>query len=75
MHFIDTHAHVYAEELTTDLNVVIKNAVSVGVDKILMPAINSTTLEAMLKVEAQFPEHCIAMMGLHPCYVKEIKSD
>jgi TatD DNase family protein len=71
MHFIDTHAHVYAAELTSDLNVVIKNAISVGVDKILMPAIDSTTLDAMLKVEAQFPENCIAMMGLHPCYVKE----
>ena len=71
MHFIDTHAHVYADELTSNLNVVIKNAVSVGVDKILMPAIDSTTLDAMLKVEQQFPENCIAMMGLHPCYVKE----
>jgi len=71
MHFIDTHAHVYAAELNTDLDVVIKNAVSVGVDKILMPAIDSTTLDAMLKVEADFPAYCIAMMGLHPCYVKE----
>ena len=71
MHFIDTHAHVYADELTSNLNVVIKNAISVGVDKILMPSIDSTTLDAMLKVEQQFPEHCIAMMGLHPCYVKE----
>ena len=71
MHCIDTHAHVYADELTSNLNVVIKNAISVGVDKILMPSIDSTTLDAMLKVEQQFPEHCIAMMGLHPCYVKE----
>ena len=36
-----------------------------------MPAIDSASLEAMLKVEQQFPNHCIAMMGLHPCYVKE----
>ena len=71
MQFIDTHAHVYAEELTSDLDLIMKNAVSVGVNKIIMPAIDSTTLEAMLKVEQQFPEHCIAMMGLHPCYVKE----
>ena len=71
MQFIDTHAHVYAEELTSDLDLIMKNAVAVGVNKIIMPAIDSTTLEAMLKVEQQFPEHCIAMMGLHPCYVKE----
>lgn len=71
MHFIDTHAHVYAPELSSDIELVIKNAISTGIEKILMPAIDSVSLEAMLKVEQQFPEHCIAMMGLHPCYVKE----
>jgi TatD DNase family protein len=25
----------------------------------------------MLEVEKAFPSHCFAMMGLHPCYVKE----
>lgn len=71
MHFIDTHAHVYAEELTGSMDRIIENSIKAGVSKILMPAIDSTTLDAMLKVEAQFPAHCIAMMGLHPCYVKE----
>jgi TatD DNase family protein len=36
-----------------------------------MPAIDSTTLEAMLEVEKTYPENCMAMMGLHPCSVKE----
>lgn len=71
MHFTDTHAHVYAEELTSGLDLIMKNAIAVGVNKIIMPAIDSSTLDAMLKVEQQYPEHCIAMMGLHPCYVKE----
>lgn len=71
MQFIDTHAHVYAPELASDIEFVIKNAISTGIEKILMPAIDSASLEAMLKVEQQFPNHCIAMMGLHPCYVKE----
>lgn len=71
MQFIDTHAHVYAPELASDIELVIKNAISTGIEKILMPAIDSASLEAMLKVEQQFPNHCIAMMGLHPCYVKE----
>jgi TatD DNase family protein len=71
MHFIDTHAHVYAAELTSDLDLVMKNALSIGINKIIMPAIDSSSLDAMLKVEQQFPENCIAMMGLHPCYVNE----
>jgi TatD DNase family protein len=71
MHFIDTHAHVYAAELTSDLDLVMKNALAIGINKIIMPAIDSSSLDAMLKVEQQFPDNCIAMMGLHPCYVKE----
>ena len=71
MHFIDTHAHVYAPELNTDIELVIKNAILSGIEKIVMPAIDSASLEAMLQVEKQFPDHCIAMMGLHPCYVKD----
>jgi TatD DNase family protein len=71
MHFIDTHAHVYAAELTSDLDLVMKNALAIGINKIIMPAIDSSSLDAMLKVEQQFSENCIAMMGLHPCYVKE----
>ncbi len=71
MHFIDTHAHVYAAELSADIELVLKNAQSTGIEKILMPAIDSNSLEAMLQIEAQFPAQCIAMMGLHPCYVKE----
>ena len=71
MHFIDTHAHLYAAELTSDLDMVMKNSLANGIDKIIMPAIDSSSLDAMLKVEQQFPENCIAMMGLHPCYVKK----
>jgi TatD DNase family protein len=48
-----------------------KNAITNGVDKILMPAIDSSSLEAMLEIEKKYPANCIAMMGLHPCYVKE----
>ena len=71
MQFIDTHAHIYSEELLPDLNQVMANAIGSGVNKIFMPAIDSHTLEAMLSVERAFPENCFAMMGLHPCYVKE----
>ena len=35
-----------------------------------LPAIDSESIPAMLQMEADFPEQCIAMMGLHPCNVK-----
>jgi TatD DNase family protein len=42
-----------------------------GIRKILMPAIDSSTHEAMLKLEKDSPATCLSMMGLHPCSVKE----
>jgi TatD DNase family protein len=71
MRWIDTHAHIYAEELISDLDAVVKQAVTNGIEKILMPAIDSQSHEAMLSVEARYPGNCMMMMGLHPCYVKE----
>jgi len=42
-----------------------------GVNLILMPAIDNETHLGMLKTEEYFPGKSLAMMGLHPCSVKE----
>jgi TatD DNase family protein len=71
MILIDTHCHLYSEEFAADIETVIRRAETEGIEKFYLPAIDSTTTAAMLEVEARFPGKCIAMMGLHPCYVKE----
>ena len=71
MILIDTHCHLYAEEFAVDIDTVIKNAALEGVQKFYLPAIDSTAIESMLDLETKYPGKCIAMMGLHPCYVKE----
>ena len=71
MILIDTHCHLYSEEFRFDIDNVILNATAEGVQKFYLPAINSTAIEAMLALEKKFPNKCIPMMGLHPCYVKE----
>jgi len=71
MNFIDTHAHLYDQELAPQLDRMMGDAIAAGVDKIYMPAIDSSTLNAMLAMEEAYPKNCFAMMGLHPCYVKE----
>ena len=75
MRFIDTHAHLYSSPLKENIEVIMKNAMDNGIDTIVMPAIDSTTLDAMLEVEASYPINCMAMMGLHPCSVKENVND
>ena len=71
MILIDTHCHLYDEQLIADIDLVIERAVAAGVQKFYLPAIDSTTTVAMLSLEEKFPGKCMAMMGLHPCHVKE----
>lgn len=68
---IDTHCHLYVDAFKTDIDEVIKRAETAGIKKFYLPAIDSTEIEHMLQLEERFPGTCIAMMGLHPCSVKE----
>ena len=71
MNFTDTHSHLYAEEFNEDRKQVIENAISMGVTRMYLPNIDGSSIDVMLKLEQEYPSNCFAMMGLHPCYVKE----
>lgn len=71
MTLIDTHSHIYLPEFETDRAQMLERAGQEGIRKILMPAIDSSTHGAMLKLEEDNPSACLSMMGLHPCSVKE----
>ncbi len=71
MNFIDTHTHLFSEQFDIDRNEVIKAALDAGVTKMLLPNIDLESIDAMHALEAQFPDNCISMMGLHPCSVNE----
>ncbi len=71
MILIDTHCHLYSEEFTEDIGEVIQRATTEGVQKFYLPSIDSEAIASMLVLEQKYPKKCIAMMGLHPCYVKE----
>lgn len=71
MIFTDTHCHLYSNEFAADIDEVIKRAVIEGTDRFYLPAIDSTTHGQMIMLEENYPGKCIAMMGLHPCSVKE----
>ena len=70
MNLIDTHCHLYSEEFDSDRDAMIRRALDKGVARFYLPAIDSEAIPGMLELEAQYPGVCIAMMGLHPCYVK-----
>jgi len=68
---IDTHSHIYLPEFDADREEMLAKADNEGVGLVLMPAIDTTTHEIMLKTEKDFDGKCLSMMGLHPCSVKE----
>ena len=49
----------------------IERALQAGVVKFFLPNIDSRVIEEMLVLEAAYPEQVHAMMGLHPCSVKD----
>ena len=68
---IDTHAHLYANQFDQDRDEMIARAEANGIKKFFLPNIDSSSIEGMLALEDKYPDKCFAMMGLHPCSVKE----
>lgn len=68
---IETHAHIYAEQFKEDIGHVIERSQEAGIEKIIMPNIDHTSIDAMMELEEKYPDYCIATMGLHPCSVKK----
>jgi len=68
---IDTHTHLYLEQFDEDRAAMMQRAIDKGVERMLLPGIDSNHIASMLELEKSFPNNCFAMMGLHPCSVKE----
>jgi TatD DNase family protein len=67
----DTHTHLYANQFDEDRTEMINHAIEDGVSKLFLPNIDSSSIAGMLALEQEFPNNCYAMMGLHPCSVKD----
>lgn len=66
---IDTHSHIFEPDFADDLPEVIARAKEIGVEKIFMPNIDDTSVDAMLGVCSQYPGYCFPMLGFHPTSV------
>lgn len=71
MQLIDTHTHLYLPEFNDDRDTVVQNAVSSGVEKLIMPNIDTRSVAGMIASENRYPAVCHSMIGLHPTSVKE----
>ena len=66
MYIIDTHAHLYGEEFTEDIDAVVERARQNGVGKIFLPNIDEATIPAMNRLVEKYPGYFYPMMGIHP---------
>jgi TatD DNase family protein len=71
MELIDTHTHLYLPEFDEDRDEMVNRAVSSGVVKLLMPNIDTDSVDRMLSAADRYKGICYPMIGLHPTSVKE----
>lgn len=68
---VDTHTHLYLPEFNNDRKEMIERAFAAGVEHFFLPNVDSRVIDDMLALEATYPGQFHAMMGLHPCSVKD----
>ncbi len=69
MEWIDTHTHLYVDQFDEDRKEVVEKALGLGVNQLYLPNIDSRSIQGMMAMEEEWPDHCFPMMGLHPCSV------
>ena len=67
----DTHTHLYSEAFDNDRADMMKRAFDSNVQRMFVPAIDSTYTKAMFELEKSYPEQVFLMTGVHPTHVKE----
>lgn len=71
MYLIDTHSHIYAEEFDADRQEAFARARERGVERLLLPAIDTESYERMFELARSEKGYCLPMMGLHPTSVND----
>lgn len=68
---IDTHTHIYLPEFDDDRAQVIQRAKEAGVKHLILPNVDTDTIESLHSCCEQYPIFCSPGMGLHPTSVTE----
>lgn len=67
----DTHSHPYMADTPQLAVESVQRAISSGVDRIIMPNTDVTTIAPMKTLASRFPHNLRMAMGLHPTEIKE----
>ena len=71
MIFADTHTHLYLDDFSPENEEVVSRAIVCGVEKLIFPNVDLSTIEPMKRLHRSFPQNTFMAMGLHPTEVRE----
>ena len=69
--FVDSHSHIYSSDFSLDRDEVITRALEAGVERIVLPNIDSSSVKPLLDLADTLPGLFFPLLGLHPTSVKE----
>jgi len=72
--FFDSHTHLYLPEFNEEGHPdgsaeAVRRAIDAGVTKMMMPNVDHTTVEPLMRLAGRFPENILTAAGLHPTEV------
>ena len=68
---IDTHCHIDDPQYAEELSAFLEDQKAGGVERMLVPGVDKTSVKDVLDVCAQYPDYLLPALGLHPENVKE----
>lgn len=69
MSLVDTHTHLYLPEFAPSPGDAVGRAIDAGIDMMIFPNVDLSTIALMKKLAGQFPDNVRMAMGLHPTEV------
>ena len=71
MHLIDSHSHIFLDEFEQDRTETIARAKEAGVEMLILPNIDSSSLQQLKDTCRLFPDYCKPLIGVHPTSVRD----
>ncbi|MEN0055094.1 MAG: TatD family hydrolase [Mucilaginibacter sp.] len=67
----DTHTHLYYETIADKRAALMERCLGNNINRLFLPNVDMASVPLMFDLVHAYPEQCFAMLGLHPCSVKE----
>lgn len=67
----DTHTHIYQHAGTPVLEEQVQRCFDRHIHRLFLPNVDLESVTQVMDTVQAYPENCFAMLGLHPCSVKE----